>query len=103
MLNSRQAIDDALTNDQLRTVLDALYDGNEATTPILINIQYSYKRAHHIFLWLVRNQLRGQKLVDFFRNESGDLDGGGLLSGVTKILNSLDGVTKRRLKANELR
>lgn len=92
-----------LSPRQLRITLDYLYDGEMRTFKHLQYIQHNFKRAHHIFLWLVRNKIRGVKLVEFFENESGDIDGGGLLSGVARILSGIDGVQYKTLNACELK
>ena len=99
-----QSNNGSLSVDQLRRVADYLYDGEMATFPILRAIRAQYRRSDRILLWLCRNELRGTKLVEFFQNESGDIDGGGLLSGITYILNHIDGTPNAtgRLKANEL-
>jgi len=93
-----------LRPQQLRRVLDALYDGEPLAFPTLLAINNQYKRAHYIFMWLLRQKITGMKVVEFFQNESGDSDGKGLLSGVTFILNKIDGEPHRkgRLKITEL-
>jgi len=99
---SNQARIERLTNEQLKTTLSYLYDGEYATHRILLHIHTNYLRGHHVLLWLVRNKIRGTKLIEFFQNESHDLDGGGLLAGVTYILGKLDDTEHKRIKANEL-
>ena len=93
----------SLPPHQLRKVLDFIYDGNIKAFDLLLNINSNYKRAHKIFLWCVRNGIQGQKFVEYFQNESGDTDGGGILSGVTLILGRIDGVKYKRLNAVELK
>ena len=88
---------------QLRKVLDFIYDGNISAYDLMLNIHHNYLRAHKIFLWCVKNGVRGQKFVEYFQNESGDEDGGGILSGVTLILGRIDGVKYSRLNVKELR
>ena len=77
--------------DQLRTLLDNLYDGVPATMLYLAKIRafYSKKdnihREHQIYLWLSGNKLCGQKLVDFFEENDG------FLGGLNLAVNRMDG------------
>lgn len=75
---------------QLRVVLDTLYDGEQATALYLTQIRAFYMkkknitREHQVYLWLVRNKLTGKKLIEFFENE------GGFLNGLNKIINRIE-------------
>jgi len=89
--------------DQLRRVLDVLYDGNVGTAIWLTQIRafYSKKenitREHQVYLWLVRNELTGSKLIDFFENEEG------FLNGMNVIINRIEGrrYSLERIKIDE--
>ena len=88
---------------RLKRTLDYLYDGEMETWAPLTYINGNFIRAHRIFLWLVRNKIKGKELVDFFKNESSD--GGGYLCGVAYIISRMDGakysidyVKRRELK-----
>lgn len=76
---------------QLRTVLDFLYDGEPATAIWLTQIRAFYAkrssitREHQVYLWLCRNKLQGKRLVEFFENE------GGFLNGMNFIINRMEG------------
>ena len=94
---------ETLPPHRLRRVLDYLYDGEPETFRLLENINTNYRRAHRIFLWLVRNEIKGKKLVEFFQNESGEADGLGILSGIVFILSHIDGIKYKTIKATELR
>ena len=48
-----------------------------------------FKRYPEILSWLTRNQMQGQKLLDFFNEESGD-ETKGVLQGVRTIYNYID-------------
>ena len=77
--------------DQLRRTLDALYDGTPATAIWLTQVRAFYakknnlNREHQVYLWLVRNGLTGVKLVEFFENEEG------FLNGMNIIINRIEG------------
>ena len=77
--------------DQLRRVLDLLYDGTPATALWLSQVRAFYlkkenlSREHQVYLWLVRNGLTGTKLVEFFENEEG------FLNGMNIIINRIEG------------
>ena len=86
----------------LKKTLDYLYDGNAMTVKPLLIIRNTYKQYPDIFNWLVKNDIKGQKLVEFFQNESPD--GGGVHLGVTHILSKIKGHknTIVGIKGNEL-
>jgi len=77
--------------DKLRKVLDTLYDGEPATAIWLTQIRAFYVkkknigREHQLYLFLVRNGLTGTKLVEFFQNEEG------FLNGMNLLINRMDG------------
>lgn len=75
----------------LRVMLDYLYDGHFQTHSILLQIRHNYKRFWQVYSWLAKNKIRGAKLVEFFADARGDVNGQGVLQGVTKILNKVDG------------
>ena len=89
--------------DELRTVLDALYDGVPETAFWLTQIRafYSKKnnlfREHSVYLYLIKNQLTGRRLVEFFKNEEG------FLNGMNFIINRMEGrkFTLERIKIDE--
>ena len=72
-----------------RKTLDYLYDGEPLAVMPLLFIKNNYVVWPDIFNWLVKNEIKGKKLVDFFANESPD--GGGVHLGVTHILSRLKG------------
>ena len=74
----------------LKIIFDLVSDGNTEAANILIYIKSNYRNFGPMILWLKRNNIRGQRLVDFFKNES-DETGGGYLLGCTLILSRLDG------------
>ena len=77
--------------DQLRRVLDTLYDGVLDNAMWLTKIRSFYvkkeniTREHQVYLWLIRNGLTGVKLHQFFTDE------GGFLSGMNLIINRMSG------------
>ena len=85
-----------LSQDQLRTVLDSIYDGVPATTdPIFFMRQFP--ECHRMMLWLVRNNLKGMSLVNFFTEH-------GRLGACQIIINKLEGnkYTPRKLDLCDL-
>ena len=89
--------------EQLRRVLDTLYDGEPDTAIWLTQIRAFYvkkkniTREHSVYLWLVRNGLTGKKLVEFFQNEEG------FLNAMNLIINRIEGrkVSLERIKIDE--
>jgi len=79
----------ALISD-LRKVFEYVANGNIEAGNILIYIKANYKEWEKMIIWLKRNNIRGQQLVDFFKNES-DTTGGGYLLGSTLILSRIKG------------
>ena len=86
----------------LRQVVSYLYDGNQEAFNALIFIKGNYKQWAEMLQWLKRNNLKGQRLVDFFKNQSPD--GGGFHMGAIHIISRLDGLkhNERNIKINEL-
>lgn len=74
----------------LRSVVDYLYDGVPEAFTAIYFIKGNFKEWELIFKYLKDNKIRGQSLVDFFKNES-DETGGGYLLGVTLILSRIKG------------
>jgi hypothetical protein len=68
------------------------------------NIHVNFVRGDRVLLWCVRNNITGQKFVDFFKNEAGS-ETAGVLLGVQKALNSIDGkrLYKSKIYKDELR
>jgi len=85
----------------MKKTLLYLWDGNNETTFYIAPIN-EYKREVDILNWLVKNEIKGQKLIDFFKNET-DREKG-ILIGVTYIINKLEGNyhLKRSLTAADL-
>jgi len=82
-----------LTPAQFRTVCDYLWDcnsGGPAVVHVLGQIE-QFKDSHRMLLWLCRNKIRGQELLDFFKDEAGDENARGVLLGVQKIQDRLEG------------
>lgn len=81
-----------LSADDINTmhkIADKLYDGVPATGIPILMIKDTYDDWRGIFKWLIKNDITGQKLVEFFQNESPD--GGGVHMGVTHILSRIKG------------
>jgi hypothetical protein len=89
--------------NELRRVLDTLYDGEMRTAIWLTQIRafYSKKqnltREHQVYLWLIRNELTGLRLVEFFENEDG------FLNAMNLIINRIEGrkISLERIKIDE--
>ena len=78
-----------LSNQNLRKVLDRLYDGEMGTSFYLLQCRNFPKYEHQIYLWLDRNGLHGKKLIEFFQNESFSHDGQGALNGINFIVRKI--------------
>lgn len=76
-----------LTREQLRTVADYLYDGEPLVAFYMSKVR-EFKRGDEVLLWFCRNQLRGKRLVEYFKNHD---DGMGVLLAVQKALDYIDG------------
>ena len=88
---------------QLRRVLDTLYDGVPDSAIWLTQIRAFYAkkknitREHQVYMWLLKNELYGKKLVEFFENEEG------FLNGMNIIINRIEGrkISMERIKIDE--
>ena len=74
----------------MRRVFEYISDGEVEAANILIYIKSTYAEWEKMILWIKKNDLRGKKLIDFFKNES-DESGGGYLLGCTLILSRIKG------------
>lgn len=79
-----------LSQDQLRCVADFLYDGTPKVAHLMGQIR-AFKKSDRILLWLVRNNIKGQSMIEFFQTESGDAGNMGVLAGVSKAMSYIDG------------
>jgi hypothetical protein len=86
----------------LRKVVSYLWDGNQEAFNAIYFLKANYKEWSNMLRWLRENQIYGQKLADFFKNESPD--GGGYHLGATLILSRLKGhkFQEVTIKAGEL-
>jgi hypothetical protein len=73
----------------LRKVISYLWDQNNEAFAALLFVKSNYVEWPAMITWMKNNGLRGQALVDFFKNESPD--GGGYHMGATFILSRLKG------------
>ena len=89
--------------DKLRKVLDTLYDGTPETALWLTQIRAFYAkknnigREHQLYMYMVRQGLCGMKLVEFFQNEEG------FLNGMNHLINRMEGrkYTLEEIKISE--
>lgn len=88
---------------RLRVMIDYLYDGVPHTFTILYYIKTNFKEWYRMTEWLYVNQLRGDRLVEFFRNHSED--GIGLLGGCAEILHQIgmNKFTRNRITGDVLK
>ncbi len=86
----------------LRAVISYLWDGEQEAFNIVYFLKSNYKEWPAMIRWLKNNQLKGQRLVQMFQNES--VDGGGMHLGATYILSRLKGHKHHQvgIKINEL-
>jgi len=73
--------DDQLNNYQLRKVADFLFDGDPLVAHYMHRVR-QFKDGDRILLWFVRENIKGKKLVEFFKNESDGCEGMSILRGV---------------------
>ena len=73
----------------LRHVISYLWDQNNEAFAAILFVKSNYTRWPEMIQWMKNNGLKGQTLVDFFKNESPD--GGGYHMGATFILSRLKG------------
>lgn len=88
--------------NQLRKVLDYLYDGVPDTAMPLLQCR-NFKQEHEIYFWLYRNGIKGKKLVEFFQNESKTEDGKGYLNAINEILKRITAEKNKRAKITDLK
>lgn len=74
----------------LRKIISYLWDGNQEAFNILYFVKSNYKEWPNMIMYMKNNNLRGDKLVELFKNESPD--GGGFHMGATYILSKLKGL-----------
>ena len=73
----------------LRILLDYLCNGEQEAFNILYFIKSNYKEWDAMLIYMKRNNLRGKRLIEMFKNESPD--GQGYHMGATHILSRLKG------------
>lgn len=92
----------------LKMQLTNLWNGDQECVMHLQFIWVTFRRWPSIFAWMIRNNITGSKIGDFFKDVNSERGGDatiGYLLGVTKILNRIDGLRfhRRGLRADELR
>lgn len=75
--------------DHFRKLVEYLWDDNQEAFNILYFLKSNYKAWPQMLIYLKDNKLTGQKLVDFFKNESPD--GGGYHMGATFLAARIKG------------
>jgi len=73
---------------ELRKTADYLWAGETRAVQIMGQLK-AFKRFPEIMRWLVKNNIRGKKLVEFFNDAEG-IETRGVLMGVKKIYNFID-------------
>ena len=91
-----------LDERRLRVVLDYLYDGHPGTMKHLLQCR-NFREEHDIYLYFYRNGIKGKKLVEFFQNESGTVDGEGSLNAINEVIKRIRAERFAKLKANDLK
>ena len=74
----------------LKKVISYLWDDNQQAFQILFFIKSNYKEWPAMIRYMKENNLKGERLVQMFQNESPD--GGGYHMGATFILSRLKGL-----------
>ena len=96
---------DQLTVSELRVVADTLYCGVPATASLMQQLRV-FARGDEVLLWLVRNGLGGERMVEYFREASGSEANRGVLPGYELALRFIDGrqfVASEKLSKGDLR
>lgn len=81
---------ETLNREQLRRVADYLYDGEPSVLHLMSQVR-QFRKGDHVLLWLCRNQIRGQKMIEFFKDVSGKDESRGVMRGVQKALDYIEG------------
>lgn len=90
---------------QLRRVADYLYDGIPETAHLMSQLR-QFKDGDRILLWLVRNGMRGQKMIDFFKEENGSDSKKGVMLGVQRAMSFINhgkGYLRDKLTVGDLK
>lgn len=92
-----------INEHELRVIADRLWGGEVRAVQIMGQI-HQFNKDGQILRWLDRNNIRGQRLIDFF-NESEGVETMGVLAGISKILNYInnDKFNKDPLTVKELK
>ena len=88
-----------LTQTQLKLVAEKLWNGEHKALHYIGQIN-QFKEGHRVLLWLVRNNITGMELVNFFKDEAGDESAMGVLSGVSKAISRINGFKHTTNKLN---
>jgi len=91
-----------LDKNQLRKVIDSIYDGESETFFWIMQIQAFYVkkanvfREQQVYLWCIKNKVTGKKFIEFFNCH-------GFLNGLNFIVNKMDGrkYSQEKIKINE--
>lgn len=86
-----------LNQYELRKVADYLYDGHVKVAPLMMQIR-SFKKGDRVLLWLVKEKIRGQAMIDYFKTEQNEENNHGVILGVQKALSYIEGHPLRREK-----
>jgi hypothetical protein len=91
-----------VTQIELRQAAEYLWAGEVRAVAVLGQLK-AFKRFPEIVRWLVINQIRGKKLIEFFNDAEGT-ENRGVLMGVKKIYNYIDSdkFNKDSLRAGDL-
>ena len=73
----------------LRLQIERIWDGNADAIVLLRYVFHSFRRWNEIFDWMIQNNMKGARLVEYYKNE-GDKEGRGLLGPTRKIIEHID-------------
>ena len=75
--------------EKFRREIEFLLDGEKECFHILMYMMGSFKQWPDMFIYMKRNRIIGEKIIEIMQNESPD--GGGYLLGCTWIHNRMQG------------
>jgi hypothetical protein len=100
-------LSESLQRWQLKRLAQALHHDHVATAPRVLMLMAQvreFKRGDRVLMWCVRNDITGQRFIDFFKEEEGR-ETMGVLMGVQTALGYIDGkrLYKSKLYKDELK
>ena len=90
-----------LNQYQLRRVADFLYDGEPLVAHYMHRVR-QFKDGDRILLWFVSENIKGKKIVEFFKNEADEPESMAILRGVETARRLMAG-NRDKLRGKDLK